>query len=110
MFELSPSVGYHPQSPFSPLMTDHIFEKKVSLIALRQILPKILPVAYIYKNTIMTNLKKLIRNKHLTTKQCPAGLSPRIIPLNPYGKPWTQGRIPAKSQKFTNFPHQKSLS
>ena len=102
-FELSPPVEYHSQSPFLPLITDHILEKKVFLIAFRQILPKILPAASIFSNTILTNLKKLIGNKSLNTKQYPAALSPRIIPLNLYGKAWGGGKIPANSQKFTNF-------
>ena len=71
-----PSVGYHPQFSSPPLTKDNILEKKVFLIAFRQILPKILPLAIIFSNIIMTNLKKLIGNKSLNTKQCPAGLSP----------------------------------
>ena len=59
---------------------------KKYLIAFRQILPKILPAVYIFNNTIMTNLKKFIWNKSLNTKQCPAGLSPRILSLNLYAK------------------------
>ena len=59
---------------------DHILGKKVSLIVFRQFLPNILPVACIFSYTIMTYLKKLDGNKTLNTKQCPAGLSPRIIP------------------------------
>ena len=57
-------------------------------MAFRQILPKVLPEVYIFRNRIMTKLKKLIGNKSVNTKQCPAGLSPRIIHLNLYGKPW----------------------
>ena len=106
-FELSPPVGYHSQSPFPPLITDHTLEK-VFVIAFRQILPKILPAVYIFSNTIIINLKKLIGKKFLNTKQCPAGLSPRIIPLNLYGKARGWGKIPANSQKFTNFPLQKN--
>ena len=56
----------------------------------------------------MTNLKKLIGNKSLNTKQCPAGLSPRTIPLNLYGKAWGWAKIPTNSQKFTNFSLQKN--
>ena len=106
------TVGYYPTKKLSPsvlpLITKRILEKKVSLIACRQILAKILPAAYIFSNTIMTNLKKLIGNERLNTKQCPAGLSPKIIPLKLYGKPWGWGRVPANSQKFTHFPHQKN--
>ena len=93
----------------SPDHRQHI-GKKVSLIAFRQVLPKVLIVSYIFINTIMTNLKKFIGNKwnkFLNAKQCPALLSPRIIPLNFYGKLWGWRRIPANSQKFTTFPIQK---
>ena len=94
--------------PFPPLIADHISEKKLSLIVFRQILPKHLSVAYIFSNTVMTNLKNLIGNKSLNTKQCPAGLSLRVIPLNLHGKHWGCGRIPTNNQKFTYFLHQKS--
>ena len=103
-----PFAGYHSQSAFPPPITDHILEKKVSLIAFREILPKILPAMYIFSNRTMANLKMLIWDKSLNKKQCLAGLSPRIIPLNRYGKPWEWWRIPANSQKFTNFPLQKN--
>ena len=63
-FELSPSVDDIPtknlSSPVSPMITDHILEKKTSLIAFRQILPKILSVAFTFSYTIMTTLKNLI--------------------------------------------------
>ena len=55
--------------------------KKVSLIAFRQILRKIFPAAHNFSFILMTYLKKFIRIKSLNTKQCPAGLSSRIIPL-----------------------------
>ena len=90
------------------MITVHILEKNVSVIAFIQILPKILPAAYIFSYTIMTNLKNLIGNKSLNTKQCPAGLCPRIIPLNLYWKPLRSGRIPANSQKFIHFLHKKN--
>ena len=57
----------------------------------------------------MTNLEKLVRSKSLNTKQCPAGLPSRIIPLNLYGKPCGWGRISANSQKFINFPNFSNL-
>ena len=47
-------------------------ETKVSLIAFRQILPKILIVTYFFSNAIMNNLKKRIGNKSLNAKQLPA--------------------------------------
>ena len=106
LLDITPNKKLSP--PVPPLITDHILEKKGISNSFRQTLPNILPVAYIFSNTIMTNLKKLIGNKSLNTKQYPAGLSHRIIPLNRYGKPWEWGRIPANSQKFTHFPHQKS--
>ena len=56
------------------------WKKKVSQIAFREILPKTFPAVYILSYKIMTNLKKLIETKLRNTKQCPAGLSPRIIP------------------------------
>ena len=51
--------------------------RKILLIALRQILPKILPVARILS---FKNMKKLAGTKCHNTKHCSAGLSPRIIP------------------------------
>ena len=60
-FELSPSAGYHPHQKKieslcpSPDHRQHIGQK-VFLIAFRLILPKILPVAHIFSNTIMTYL------------------------------------------------------
>ena len=114
-FELSSSVGYHPHQKLeSPclLITDHVLEKKVSLIDFGQSFSKILPQACIFSNTIMPYLKKLIGTKSLNTKQCPAGLSPGIIPhYSPrtlMGNPRGWGRIPPNSQKFTHFPHQKN--
>ena len=98
----------HSQFFFPPLITDNILEKEVSLIAFRQILPKILMAVYIFSNAIMTNLKKLIGNKSFNEKQSPAGLSPRIMPLNLYRKPWEWGRTLVNSQKFTNLPIQKN--
>ena len=83
--------------------------KKVALIAFKQILRNNLSAVYIFSNIIMTNLKKLIVNKSLNTKQCPAGLSSRIIPLNLYGKPCGYRRISTNSQKFINFPHFSNL-
>ena len=56
------------------------YRKKVSLIVFRQILPNILPVVHIFSFIIMAYLKKFIGIKFLSTKQCPAELSPWIIP------------------------------
>ena len=71
-FELSPSVGYNPRQkiefPRPFLIKDHIFGKKVSLIAFRQILPKTFPVPCMFSYTIMTYLKNLDGTKPLNTK------------------------------------------
>ena len=70
--------------PIPLLIADHMLGKKVSLIVFKtQILPKILPVMCILSFTIMTYLKKLIGIKSLNTKQCPAGILPRIILSSP---------------------------
>ena len=74
--------------PFSSIQTTY-WEEKVSLIVFRQFLPNILPVACIFSYIIMIYLKKLDRTKTLNTKQCPAGLSPRIIPhITPFLPKW----------------------
>ena len=52
----------------------------ISLIALIQTLPNILPAACIFSYPIMTYLKMLHGDMSLNTQQCPAGLSSRIIP------------------------------
>ena len=111
-FELPPSVGYLPHQKIEsqcPLITDHILEKKVSLIAFRQMLSKILPDTCILSDTIITYLKKLVGAKFPSTKQqdYQPELYP-IIPLNIYGKPWRWGRIPPNNQKFTYFSYQKN--
>ena len=110
--------------------------KKVSPIAFRQILRKILPVPGSFSNTSMTYLKRLVGTKSLNTKQCPAGLSPRIVPpvssflpkclllwccfvshtrcglsplsLNLCGKPLGWQAIPPNRLKFTHLPPEKS--
>ena len=80
--EFSPSVGYQPhskiESPIPLLTTDHILSRKVSLITFRKIFPKILSVACIFSYTMKIYWKKLVQTKSFNTKQCPAGLSPRI--------------------------------
>ena len=76
----------------SPI-TDYILKKKISLIAFRQILSKILPEACIFSNTVMTYLKKFVGTKSLNTNQCPAGLSPRIIPQYPRKHLWETLRM-----------------
>ena len=54
----------------------------------RKILSKIFPLAYIFNHTIMANLKKLIGTKSFNTKQCPAGLSHRIVRHYPLELLW----------------------
>ena len=67
-------------SPPVPWSKTSYWKQKVSLIVFRQILSKILLEAFIFSNTIMIYLKKLVGTKSLNTKHCPTGLSPRIIP------------------------------
>ena len=90
-----------------PLITLHILEKQVSLTALRQILSKVLPEACIFSNTIVTYLKKFIGTKSLDTKQCPAGLSLRIIPHYPPKHLWEtlgMGKNHTQEPKMYSFP------
>ena len=51
---------------------------------LTKILLKMLPVMRIFSFTIITYLKKFIGNKSLNTKECPEGLSLRIVRLPPH--------------------------
>ena len=123
-------------SPVSLLIKDHIFGKKVSLIAFRQILPKTLPVPCMFSYTIMTYLENLDGTKSLNTKKCSAGSSLKIIlmylhfyqnvpffdvvllhpsgvdfPLFPYTFRENLGdgiKSYATVKKFTHFPHQKN--
>ena len=67
----------------------------VSLTALREILPKILPEECIFNEKITNCLQKVVEIKSRNAKQCAAGLSPRIIPhyhLNISGKTSGWGR------------------
>ena len=110
----------------------HILGKKVSLIAFRQVLTKILPAAFIQLHhydlheKARLKLSPLIQNsvqqdyipesyasylhsyqkcqKVVATTSC--GLS--LLPLNLYGKPWVWEKILPNSQKVTHFPHQKN--
>ena len=99
-------------SPVPPLITDHILgKKKVSIIAFRQILPRIFPATCIFSYAIKRFFKKLIGTLSLNTKQWTVGLLPRIIPHHPleiYGKPWGCGKSPPNSENVTNFSHQKN--
>ena len=74
-----------------PLIADHIFGKKLSLIGfLTQILPKILPATHTFSFTMMKYLKKFIGIKSVNRKQCPAGLFPTIIPSAHVSPPFTK--------------------
>ena len=66
-------------TPFFPWLQT-TYWKKVSPIAFRQILPNILTMVHIFSFIITTYLKKFIGIKILSTKQCPAELSPWNIP------------------------------
>ena len=54
--------------------------EKVSLIAIKEILPKIFPMVHIFSFIITTYLKNFIGVRTLSTKQYPAELSPWSIP------------------------------
>ena len=79
-----------PSKNWVPLSCDQTpyIGKKVCLTAFRQTLSNILPDASIFSSTIMTYSKRVIGTKCLDTKQCPAGLSPRIIPYCPPKHLW----------------------
>ena len=97
-----------------------------------------MPAACLFSYTIMIYLKRLHRTNSLNTKQCPVGLSTRIIPqvspflpkcpllwwcfvvpvrcglspfpLNLYWKPWRWGEIITQQPKIYYFPPpEKSL-
>ena len=74
-----------PPLPFPSYLTSFLlwletkYWKKVSLIAFKQILPKILPMLHIFNFIIMAYLKNFIGIESLSTKQSPAELSPWII-------------------------------
>ena len=81
--------------------------KNVSLIAFRQILLKFLTAAYIFSNTIMKNLKKLIGNKSPNAKQSGVGLSPRIIPLTFMGNLGDRGKYQPTAKNLPISPCRK---
>ena len=106
--------------------------KKVSLIAFRQVLTKILPAACIQLHNYdlfekaQLKLSPLIQNsvqqdylpesytRYLPSYRKyqllhPPGVDCSPLPLNFYGKSWGWCKIPPNSQKFTHFPHQKNL-
>ena len=70
--------------PIILLIADHTVEKKVSITVFRhKFFKKILPVIHIFSFTIMNYLIKFVGIKYLKRKQCPAELSPIIIPSLP---------------------------
>ena len=107
-------------------------QKKVSLIAFRQVLTKLLPAACIQLHNYdlfekaQLKVSPLIQNRvqqdyipesyarHLTSYQkCPKMFAPTRYglfppPLNLYVKLWGWVKILPNSQKFTHFPHQKN--
>ena len=102
-------------SPPVPWSHSIYWKKKVSPTAFRQILSNILPEACIFSNTIMTYLKKFIGTKSLDTKQCPARLSPRIIPHYPPKHLWEtlgMGKNQPQQPKMCSFlpPEKKPLT
>ena len=78
LFDITPTKK--SSSPSLSYQRPHMKKKMISLIALIQILPNILPAACIFSYPIMTYLKMLHGDMSLNTQQCPAGLSSRIIP------------------------------
>ena len=56
--KLSPTLSL--MLPALPLIMDHMLERKVTLIAFRQTLPRILFPVRIFRSTIMTYLKKFV--------------------------------------------------
>ena len=113
--ELSPLLNITTTKKLSqPVSWSQIkyWKKKVSLIAFRQMLSKILPETCISSNTIMTYWEKLVGTKFFNTEQCPAGLSPRIIPHCPHKHSWEtleMGKNPTQQPIITSFtPPEKS--
>ena len=57
-----------------------------------------LPAMLIFSFTIMTYFKTFIGTKFLNRKQCPAGLSPKIIPSLPEPPPPPHALLPKNSK------------
>ena len=103
LLDITPTKKFSPPVPWSQTT---ILEKKLSLIAFRKILSKIFPEACIFSNTIMTCLITLVGTKSLNTKQCPAGLSLRIIPHYPRKHLWEtlgMGKNPTQQPQIYSF-------
>ena len=90
--------------PVPPLITDHILEiKKLCLIAFRQL------VVYVFSKTIMTNMKKFIKNKSFNTKASSSTVSQNYLPKTSWETlGMGEKRIAANSQKFTHLPRQEN--
>ena len=103
LLDITPNKKLTPPVPRSQTT---YWKKKVSLIAFRQILSKILPEACIFSNTIMSYLKKLVGTKSFNLKQCPAGLFSWIIPHYRHKHIWetlAMGKNTTQQLKFTHF-------
>ena len=90
-----------------PMITDHILDKKVSVITFRQILPKVLLVAYIFSNTITMIWRSSLEINPLIQSSIQQDYLPELSP-EPLWESLRWGRILASSQKFTHFPQQKN--
>ena len=66
--------------PIPLLISDNIWKKGISDSFQTYILSKIIAATHTFSFKIMTYLKKFIGIKSLNRKQCPEGLSPRILP------------------------------
>ena len=104
------------------------WEKKLSLIAFRQVLTKILPISFIQlhiyelfeKNWLKLSplIQKIFQQDYipesyarylLSYANCQKNVAPYRCGLSPlflnlYTKPWGWGKILPNSQKFTDFP------
>ena len=67
-------------TPFFSWLQITYLEKRYLWVFRHKFYQKILPVMHIFSFTIMNYLKRFIGIKPLNRKQCPAGLSPIIIP------------------------------
>ena len=97
--KIEPSTFPSCLTPFFPWF-QNTYWKKVSLTAFRKILSKVLSVVHIFSFIITTYLKKFTVIKSLSTKKCPAELSPWITPQLP---PFYQKCI--TSFNFACSPH-----
>ena len=99
-----------PTKKLSPLSLDHRpYIGRLSLIAFLKILFEV----SIFCHAVTTYLKKLVGTKPLNIKQCPAGLSPRVIPRHHLKHLWEtmeMGKNSTQQPKIYSFlPPEKSL-